>query len=606
MQLDVLIGFNGLYRLNTWTPVQIIAENQGRRVVGKISVQVVRGSEFRGGTSVTHYVRDVELPHNSRKRFAFVVPLSTYVYPLVVTLEEADQVICQREVDLREHALLERIAIGLCRQTSLDFLARYSRDAVRWEERLRVVYPHTEFLPEKWHGYHGVDLLVVHDVPLSGLREDQVTAIDEWVTTGGVLVLAGATHLLQKDYARISPLMPVETVGVRKLANLASLESGYGGEMPVDAEVVINESRVLAGDVVIEQDGVPLIVRREHGKGVIYYLAFDFARYPVSEWSGRLSMWRSFLGPPRSDVGGLLPERNLLITDETVNALMRLELVAFPSHILLLVFGLAYAGGLACLMSVRPQRTLHSYTKWALVCSFILVATGAGYYLFHRVLFGTETVLLDYALVRVSGDQQYAMVSEDVVLVSASAQDYILSVAQTDVAILEGAIDRLTISENGQTTLGLALDGWDRAVLRFFDVREFPLSVHAFVDGGGIDLELHNGGQQYIRDAVLTHHGSWYRVGDIQPNTTSRKRLAGGMDAESFLALHYQLDRSIESEMKHAIVGRLARESDHRTRLVGWLQASPLGIDSHRPFFAHIKLYAVVVDLQVEGDQDAF
>ena len=73
ISMETSLGFDGVFSLNTWTPLNVVIENTGRTFSGRLEVLVTTGSEFRGDVQDTIYSREVELPTRSKKKYAFTI-----------------------------------------------------------------------------------------------------------------------------------------------------------------------------------------------------------------------------------------------------------------------------------------------------------------------------------------------------------------------------------------------------------------------------------------------------------------------------------------------------------------------------------------------------
>ena len=75
--MDYSLGFNGYFQLHEWTPLTVVLENRGRATSGTLEVIVTSGSEYQQDVYQSTYARDVDLPHNSKKRYAFTVMIKS-------------------------------------------------------------------------------------------------------------------------------------------------------------------------------------------------------------------------------------------------------------------------------------------------------------------------------------------------------------------------------------------------------------------------------------------------------------------------------------------------------------------------------------------------
>ena len=84
--LDYSIGFNGHFQLNNWTPLSVVLDNRGRATSGNLEVIVTSGSEYQGDVYRTIYTTEVDLPQNSKKRYAFTILIKSFTHELIIRL----------------------------------------------------------------------------------------------------------------------------------------------------------------------------------------------------------------------------------------------------------------------------------------------------------------------------------------------------------------------------------------------------------------------------------------------------------------------------------------------------------------------------------------
>lgn len=52
------------------------------------------------------------------------------------------------------------------------------------------------------------------------------------------------------------------------------------------------------GRVIVAEGGVPLVVERSYGSGLVIFLAFDHLSSPFKDWSGQVEFWKSIIRRP--------------------------------------------------------------------------------------------------------------------------------------------------------------------------------------------------------------------------------------------------------------------------------------------------------------------
>ena len=290
MRCDALVGFNGSVREGRFAPVILSVENPGARVKARIALRVTWGGARNGVFPGRTITQEMVLDAGSTRRIPFVIPVPRNVRTLRATVTASGSELGSLEVELRQLSTTSRIIAGISSELSLDALT-----ALGGEGAVRVVYPRVDDLPQSWAGYDGVDAVVVHDTSFQQLRSDQVTAIEGWVATGGVLVFTGGAAALQHEPAGFGRLLPVEVAALTRRPGLAAVPVGGGAVRRVAGAVEVAESRLTRGRIVAADGALPLVVQRKLGRGSIWFLAFDPTTASFGSWDGSLALWRTLL-----------------------------------------------------------------------------------------------------------------------------------------------------------------------------------------------------------------------------------------------------------------------------------------------------------------------
>ena len=138
IDVDTIVGFSGVFRAGTWTPVHLTLQNLGQGVRGSLEVEVERGERFRPSRSLVRYTRDLDLASGASKAFTFVIPLDTSVYPMTVRVSDGGQVVHEEEYELLGKSVPAQLTLVLARRPNLDFLLPLYN--TRDERRLDIVY----------------------------------------------------------------------------------------------------------------------------------------------------------------------------------------------------------------------------------------------------------------------------------------------------------------------------------------------------------------------------------------------------------------------------------------------------------------------------------
>jgi hypothetical protein len=572
VSLGVIAGWGGVVRAGRWAPFIVTVDNGGPAIAAQVSLEVFRGSELRGTSASRSFIRTVDLPARSRRRFSFTAPIESVPRPAVLRVTTGDgenrREIARLEVDLRKIAVNERIVVAVSSELAFDVLAR---------EGARVVYPHAENLPDSWQGWSGVDLVVVRDTALHRLGAAQVTALEQWVLAGGTLVLTGGTTARQLPSSGLADLLPVDLGDLAERAGLPSL-GRLAGAAPPTGRVALAGSRARDGTTVLAAEGgIPVVAVRRSGAGSVAWLAVDPADRAIASWPGSPALWRVLAGDAAGIPAGDTSLREPL-DDPWIAPLAARSEVSFPPHAWLAVFLAAFLlPALAVLLVPRP---LGTRLRAGLLALLAVIASGAGWYAFNRKLFRGDDFLLEAAWVRVSDGS--GRVSRHLAVCAPSGGAFVLELGGTD-----AMVDDISASGPDRPPGSLAIELGTAATVRSVSAGRFgsrliavesivPFALSAVVveEEGGPWLTVENRTGAPIRQAFLVTTGRLLPLGDLPTGVSSRFAVpaAAGIGQSGNAVVIADAGRRSFWERESATVGL------EGPVLVGWLDEPPLPV----------------------------
>ena len=286
--LDYSIGFNGHFQLNTWTPITVVLENRAKSIRGTLEVIVTVGSEYRQDVYPAIYTMDVELPHNSKKRYAVTVLIESFTHELIIRLKQNDNLLISKSINLRPHFTEKSFAVVADNFVSPDILSVMP-------ERLFPVTVRPKFLPENWYGYDSVELLIMKAETIRGLRERQFQALTEWLKQGGYLLTTGGLNYGSLSKKRIKSILPLTVLGHKRLYKIGSFAQWFNQPLLGNEPFLVLHVQSDDADVLVKEDEIPIILRKNLGSGKIIFLSFDYNTPPFSRWDGRKNFWDTIL-----------------------------------------------------------------------------------------------------------------------------------------------------------------------------------------------------------------------------------------------------------------------------------------------------------------------
>ncbi len=319
LRWDVERGFDGVHRAGAWTPVFVNIENTGESQTGEVVIPVEYGQgRGQGSARTVNYAVPVDLPRNSKKRYALYVPgeasgESVWLMLGPAGTAEERELPAGRQAD-REDALV--VTIGGDRGL-LNFLSGVeAAGRVTWTEDPGQLHPSGSFsqersvievghttwrdLPDSWLGWDGVDAVVLGDAGFAAASGEALEALLLWVEQGGTLVVPGGALSPEMAASPISRMLPIRVAGTAALPSLHEVGSWVDHPMPSQPVLVATGSLAEDAALLCGTTDRPIIAVRRAGSGRIVMTAFDFAAAPVKYWDGQTALWRHLLAESAS------------------------------------------------------------------------------------------------------------------------------------------------------------------------------------------------------------------------------------------------------------------------------------------------------------------
>ena len=380
MEAETMLA--GHARIGSWMAVAVRLKNDGPPIVAELRL---------GGAGASRFGMAVDLPTQSDKTYVLHAQPPAFGRDLEVTLVDGASTLATQQVPYAVHDA-SQLVVGIIAERPQDLVS--SIDLLPNQTQVvPIILPlEVSDLPERVEAWQAIDRLVWQDIDSNTLTTAQLAALQDWVASGGRLIIAGGSTgpgALDAFPDDLLPFRPAATMDVPA----ASL-TGLLGQAPSDAP----DLPALSGDLIA---GRPLAVvgdrviaaERTVGSGVVTVIGFD----PSTDWIADATVadtfWRRLI-PQRTSQG-----LNLTSDGDLVNAVTQLPALALPP-----IGGLFAILGLYILL-VGPinylvlRRLGHREWAWATIPALIAIfAIGA--YGFGASLRGSSIIVNEVALVR--------------------------------------------------------------------------------------------------------------------------------------------------------------------------------------------------------------
>lgn len=611
--IEAQVGFHGIFQLGHPFPVRVELTNLGRPAEGILEVKVWKGGPSRGvGSYPFYYRREVLLPAQARKSVRFTVDPDSLSRPLTVSFSAPGERV-SKEIDLRRHfspspliLLLTGDSVSPVLPSSSDFpgpiVALSPRD-----------------LPPDGGAYRGVSTVVFYEPSLRDLSTSQTLALERWLSSGGRMLVLGSAHYALYQEPSLSRFLPVRVLGLKRLSSVPSLERIYGKQTSFLKNLLVQDTAVVTGKVVIEEKGTPILVEMTRGKGKVFYLSLDVGRPPLSRWEGLAQLFIDLLRSPPERGSALLTTWN----DSVFSRLLTSSSLFTPyaPFLSFLLWTLLYLGGLGLWAWLWQRQRWPRRILAVSLLAFIFFSSLGGHLFFDRAGNIPDGVLVSSTVLDSLPDG-YVEVQSDVALFSTRRRHYNLQVESGWTGLepvlspsgrTEGA--SMVIEEEALTRLRFPLREWDYRLFKVRSMGRFPLHTELQKHGHRLSLKLTNLGPEDLTECWLIVSGQSFFLGDLLRGS-SRSREFSLSEGESPADGRYKgnalkeisfHDKNRELLLRHSIFPQDQETASWRTGgilLFGWVAGGfgPVRIDDARVLTHNYILLRVTIPLAEEED----
>ncbi len=511
--MEYSIGFNGYFQLNKWTPLSVVLDNRGRAARGKLEVVVTAGSEYLDDVNRTIYTAAVDLPQNSKKRYAFTILIKSFTHDLIIRLRQADNLIFSRSIDLRTYSTEKYFAVVADNFVAPDILSVLP-------DHLYPVNVRPNALPETWYGYDSVKLLILQADTIRQLRDRQFQALTQWLAQGGYLIVGTGLNYGSLSDRRLQDILPLRIAGHRQLSELKSLGAFCGRELSGTEPFLVLNARIDNSKILVKENDIPIITRKDLEFGQIIFLSFDFNTPPFSRWEGRRMVWHKILSlQPIND-------RPIIGLDDqqVVNSMLAGIPLKFPDYRSVVIFVAAY---LFCLWFLLRKIKKPGNGRWQTslyLIVMITVFTTIGYRGFYLPNLKQKFAYNSFYQIDAADPNAPPVAKYFIGLYSLKKLDYELNFGSYSAAVSHIVSERsdtkipnpyeLQKKDSGQQIIG-SIQRWSHSFYKLNLPVASPLSGYARRDKSFMTLRIENKLPYNLVDCLIYYRKRFLFVEDI-------------------------------------------------------------------------------------------
>ena len=613
IKLAAQVGFDGYCKQDEWLPVHVEVENTGSDLDATVTASYTNSNNGLTQTSIA-----IALPSTSRKEFFLYVLPQGFLRNFNVSVLDGSQVL--QRVNLSANCLTsDNMLIGVLAEnpSTYDLL----NDLKPITGFARVAHLQVSDLPDKAQAWNSLGALIVSDVDTGTLTSEQKQALETWLSVGGRLLVTGGLRW-QGTVAGLKDFLPVEVSGTRNVSDLSALQAYLKDPNPLDSRgTAVSLGTIQEGaEVLVEQDGIPLVVQESVGFGNVYYLAADPALQPLSGWTGMQELYTLLLGAqppiPRWSDGSWYGYN----ANQALGAISELGLPSILYISCLMGLYVLIIGPLNYfLLSRLKRRELAWVTIPVLVILFSFLAYGSG--LFYR---GTTPILNRLVVAQAWDGVEQAHANALLGIYSPVRARYDLDMTERFLPLpfaggnsdIQSNHDWKVVQEGSNTLLpeirveiggmqAVALEGSLPALPISHDLVLTVNRANPMVTG-----TVFNNSDFALKDALLVTPGHWQKLGDLAPDKSRQVSVSltpsgNGpefytLDPMTILNLDYtDIQTDVDSARRYSMLQNVLAPDYQRNDgnwgiyLIGWVDEPvlPVGLKDKRSKSVDTMLY---------------
>lgn len=328
IKIEVQGGFDGVAKLGAWSPVTVKVSSLNRDISGEIEVEIFIDPERK-----MIFSEPVELIAGTEQEVNFEIPVVTAKKEVEIRLNEKKKTLAEQTYTYKRLLPPEVVLIGVLSEDAEAFRWMNGRTVLMadnpdikekvdtiirsgliynapvldktilenyYQKHEAVVVPlNRNSFPDTKETMYGFDIILIAKFDTSLLNDDQISVLDEWLKSGGMMIV-GTGDSWQKVYSGLpddlKPFPIKNTINVQAADMIESftglnetntnlkIATGDPGNKIISGndDGVLYRNYIIAGD-----ENYPLVLRYKIDDGTMVVLTFDPSVEPFVSWDSK-------------------------------------------------------------------------------------------------------------------------------------------------------------------------------------------------------------------------------------------------------------------------------------------------------------------------------
>lgn len=316
-EVKASIGFNGFYKYEYDTPINIEIKNNLKDVNGKIQI-LFESMVYSGKKLYTAYTKDLDIAKGATKTINMELKIDTHITDYRIRiLDNNDKLIWEdKPVAMPRARAANTLGIGILSDDtdSLRYLPlmAFSGTDERNGSRDTSICELDGHMPTDARYLNMLDIILVNNYNTEKLSSEEKNALMKWLDNGGILLI-GTGPSYNKTLKGLSDINYINITGTTTISKFENMKDSIGKVFVPDSPLPIINAISSSENIILEEENKPIIFSKNSGNGKVIISAFDLGLSPFSDWDGRIKFLEKILASNISEnhYKGIVTNRNL-------------------------------------------------------------------------------------------------------------------------------------------------------------------------------------------------------------------------------------------------------------------------------------------------------
>ncbi len=516
LDYNVVFGFEGLYKGNSWSPLIVRISNDSKSISGDLIIEV---NNYSTATEQNRlYAKPVDLPPGANKRISFILPIGQHSREIKIKFESGDLILFEDSINLKQKEIDGKFILGISPYPDLVFINDHKKKGLR-----TICYPHKDNLPGNSNAYASVDIVSIHRELLDKLTIIQYTALTEWVALGGVLVVWGGKSPAHSKWE----ILPSEIKGLKRFDS--KIIPGYNNlSKSGENSILINIIETMNGEVLLNQNGFDLISKRDSGNGTVFFIAFDYSG-TLRNWEGLDSIWDLIFGSvSKKDQFNIQMDQSF--PAKKFASIFNNSSFTFIERInILLIFLLSISISTSILIFIRSRKKSKHLKIYITGLFVILLSTSIClYFSLYNSSFRIDNSIISINIFDHIFKSDKTILYKDILLGSSNKtkSDLIIKDDYKSVILLNDQEDLQIFNLPELYLPNYKMDQWSHKTLKFKSTVDSIISQEVTEFDDHVTIRINNISNYYIKDSFILYKGHLLSIGNILADSSIEKSIS--------------------------------------------------------------------------------